>query len=226
MAPFMQYYECYDVAYIKDNIARLIEEYNMDSVGCGYEPTSSSYIMGLLEEDDVVFNGLNGDIEDSSKTDDGTEECNVCYERSNNRIKCVVGCSFVVCLECYSKIKNCCPQCKSNYTSRKTFYPDGMLRSEVKNEQIKIYYQNGVLKFEGVEGEGKLYNNVGVLLYSGLFSNGDRCGRGKTYYSDGGGVEYEGNFSDNLPHGEGAHYTVDGELDFEGNFNAGAWELD
>lgn len=42
-------------------------------------------------------------------------DCGVCLDETNNFIKCKNNCSYGVCAECYQRIDNTCPQCRSVY---------------------------------------------------------------------------------------------------------------
>ncbi len=88
------------------------------------------------------------------------------------------------------------------------------------------WYYKGTVSKNQPSGEGKMTYPDGYE-YIGSFEKGMRSGKGVLTHEDEGVQDhkYEGNWQDNLKHGEGEEYKS-GELRYEGNYNLGLFEGD
>ena len=122
------------------------------------------------------------------------------------------------------------------YENQRPIYK-GMEIEGVKYGNGKDYYSNGDIKYEGeffndiYHGQGKLYiNNESkyYLFYEGKWNYGQRCGKGIEYYSNG-KKKYDGEFNNNLYHGNGTLFFQDGNqfterfenINYKGNWKFG-----
>lgn len=160
-------------------------------------------------------------------------ECNICYGYSLNGIKCVVNCSFIVCLTCYDQLNNKCPQCKSPYKSYNCTTPNGegeivlsrgskyvgMIKNcMAEDPNGRLFREDGTLKFIGnitnnmLNGRGTEYYKSGHVRYIGYYNNGVKTGYGRYFRDVSGELYYDGYFKDNKPHGYGTVYNSDGTV--------------
>lgn len=105
---------------------------------------------------------------------------------------------------------------------------DGYLESiEISRTGKGKAFENGVLYYDGEwqddmrSGYGKEYYSDGVLKYQGYrkieYHNSYRAGLGKSFFPNG-VIEYDGEWSDNMRHGEGIGYSEEGEVSYKGSW--------
>lgn len=71
---------------------------------------------------------------------------------------------------------------------------------------------------------GTLYNELGQKIYEGIFIAGKKYLNGQTFYPDSGAVAYNGNFQQDLEHGQGVLYYENGKICYKGSWKYGKWD--
>ena len=82
----------------------------------------------------------------------------------------------------------------------------------------KGYDENGNVIYELKNGTGKVREYNGIhLVFEGEYLNGEKNGKGKTYYEDG-KIFFEGEYLNDKANGRGKEYNKRGEIIYEGEY--------
>ena len=102
------------------------------------------------------------------------------------------------------------------YSQNVYFTPRNQYKHKIKPIYVyKKYEPNGtIIIYKNYNDQRKIYNEDGELEYEGQFKNDLRHGQGKSYYKNK-YLDYDGQWKNDLRHGQGKDY-YNGQLIYDG----------